>query len=62
VVDTGNNRIQIFTTEGDYLTSFSSPGGKVGDLNMPYDIAISSLGKIIVSDNQNKRLLFYQIK
>ena len=48
VTETGNNRIQIFSSDGTYLSSFGKKGDKQGEFNFPVGIAFDKNGHIIV--------------
>jgi len=56
VVDTGNNRIQKFDSEGNYLSEFGQLGWEEGEFSNPSDIAIDSKDNIYVVDSGNKRV------
>ena len=57
VVDTRNNRIQAFQTEGPFLTTWGSEGILEGEMNMPTGIAVDPSGKIVyVADTGNDRI------
>ncbi len=56
VADSGNNRIQVFDTLGNFITAYGSTGVLPGQFNSPQGIAIDESGKIIVSDSGNNRL------
>lgn len=56
VVDAGNNRIQRFSAEGNYLSEFGSFGSENGCFNGPWGVAIDSKGFIYVTDSKNKRI------
>ncbi len=56
VVDSGNNRIQRFNAQGNYLSEFGQFGTANGSFNKPWGIAIDSAGYIYVSDTQNARI------
>ena len=56
VTETGNNRIQIFSSDGTYLRSFGRKGDKQGELNWPAGIAFDKNGHIIVVDGDNHRI------
>ena len=57
VADSDNDRISIFTTQGQFLGSFSSKG-KAGhvQLHTPNGVAISEDCFILVSDYNNSRI------
>lgn len=57
VVDSGNNRIQKFDAQGNYLSpDIGSFGSANGTFNTPWSIAIDSQGFLYVSDTKNKRI------
>lgn len=64
VADTWNHRIQKFTLEGDFVGTYGlsgspspdDPGGGLGLLFGPRDIAILSDGQLLVTDTGNHRL------
>ena len=56
VTDGGNNRIQVFSSDGTYLRSFGRKGEKQGELNEPTGIAFDKHGHIIVADTYNHRI------
>jgi len=56
VTETGNNRIQIFSSDGTYLRSFGRKGDKQGEFNYPVEIAFDKNGHIIVVDSDNHRV------
>jgi sugar lactone lactonase YvrE len=55
VADSGNNRVQKFSSDGSFLTKWGSPGSGNGKLNSPQGIAISS-GNVFVTDTENNRV------
>ncbi len=55
VADTGNNRIQKFSSNGSYLTQWGSAGTNNGQFNGPSSVAIDSSGNVYVSDSGNNR-------
>ena len=56
VVDTNNNRIQVFNSAGVYQSQFGSPGSTNGKFNTPSDIAVDSNDRILVADTNNHRI------
>jgi sugar lactone lactonase YvrE len=56
VSDSGNNRIQIYSTSGEHLVSFCSKGSGAGQLNNPQGLTCTQDGMIIVADTGNKRV------
>lgn len=61
VVDTHNNRIQVFDTQGKYLTSHGEKGfGGAGRYNGLAYVEVAK-GKLYVSDNSGHEVEVYQI-
>lgn len=56
VCDSGNSRIQIYSTSGEHLVSFCNQGSGAGQLNHPEGISCTQSGKIVVADTGNKRV------
>lgn len=56
VVDSGNNRVQRFNAEGNYLSEFGQFGSGDGYFNTPWGIAIDKEGYVYISDPKNARV------
>jgi sugar lactone lactonase YvrE len=56
VVDTGNSRIQKFSSAGVALGSFGGAGSANGLFNNPRAVAVDSLGNLYVADTNNNRV------
>jgi len=56
VSDTGNNRIIVFTPEGQHIKTFGSKGTENSQFNTPMGVAVGPDGSIYVIDNQNHRI------
>ena len=56
VTDRGNNRIQVFNSEGTFLFEFGSEGFGDGEFNRPSDLAVDKDDRIIVADGGNSRI------
>jgi len=54
IADTGNNRIQEFTSAGEFVRKYSGEGENA--LNSPTGVTIDSEGKVWVSDSGNNRI------
>ena len=49
VTEVGNNRVQIFSIDGNYLSSFGTKGNEQGEFNCPAGIAFDKNGNVIVA-------------
>jgi tripartite motif-containing protein 71 len=57
VVDSGNDRIQVFSPAGALLKQFGSEGTGAGQFSSPWGIGISAYsGNVYVSDTANNRI------
>lgn len=60
VTDWGNNRVQVFDRDGDYLTSFGSGGPGRGEMKHPTDVAVGNGGSVYVMDFANDRVQVWE--
>ena len=51
VVDAGNNRVQKFDSDGNFITKWGSHGTGPGEFENPVAIDIDSLNRIYVTNN-----------
>ena len=58
VTETGNHRIQVFSSNGSHLRSFGKEGDKLGEFNQPTGIAFHN-DNIIVADGDNHRVQLF---
>jgi len=57
VVDSGgNNRVQVFDANGNFLRKFGSVGPNDGQFFNAWDVAVKSDGNIIVTDNTKRNV------
>ncbi len=60
VTDARNNRIQMFTGNGAYLTqwgsSFEAYGSGDGEFHGPFGVAVDASGSVYVADSANYRI------
>ena len=56
VADSGNNRIQKFTSTGTYVTQWGSSGSGNGQFNYPFGVAVDGSGNVYVADSNNNRV------
>ena len=59
VADSRNDRIQVFTSSGVFITKFGSKGTGPGEFDRPSGICISPEGLIIVVDFGNNRVQMF---
>jgi len=62
VVDSHNNRLQLFDIYFNVITSFGSLGAGVNQFNFPYSVARYTKNYVYISDRLNHRILSYDIK
>ena len=56
VVDSGNNRLQVFTPEGKFVGKCGRAGKGQGEFNQPWGITLDKDGNIYVADWKNHRV------
>ncbi len=56
VTDTGNERVQVFASDGAFLRAFGGTGSEPGQLLEPVGIAIGPDGNVYVADTGNARI------
>ena len=56
VVDSGNDRLQVFTPDGKALTQCGRNGSGEGEFNKPWGITLDNEGNIYVADWKNHRV------
>jgi sugar lactone lactonase YvrE/predicted membrane-bound mannosyltransferase len=59
VTDTGNERVQVFTTDGTFLRAFGGYGQEPGKLIEPVGITIGPDGNVYVADSGNGRITIF---
>jgi len=59
VCDYNNHRIQIFDSQGKFISTFGSKGNENGQFSSPFGIAINSKGNIVVSEYDNHRIQIF---
>ena len=52
----GNSSVHRFSAEGDYISSFGSPGSGPGQFRVPHSIRVSNDGRVYVADRENHRV------
>lgn len=61
VADTGNKRIRVYTSTGQYLRDIGSAGSEIGQLDEPSSVTISPDGILYVTDYWNKRISVFTL-
>ncbi len=56
VLESGNNRIQRFDSDFNYVSQFGAAGNADGEFNSPYEFTTDSDNNIYVSDSGNNRV------
>jgi len=56
VADSGNNRIQVFDVQGNFVRKWGTSGSGSGQLNSPRGIAFNASGDVFVADWGNGRV------
>ena len=57
VTDTGNKRIEVFSSDGEFITQFGGAGVQPGQLDEPVGIAVDpTSGNLVVNDTWNQRI------
>ncbi|HEX9356323.1 MAG TPA: NHL repeat-containing protein, partial [Streptosporangiaceae bacterium] len=56
VSDSGNGRVQVFTSQGRFIRQFGSYGSGKGQFFSPGNLVVDGSGNVYVADNQNQTL------
>lgn len=56
VADHNNHRVQVFTLDGDHLRTLGGEGAEPGRFQSPYDVAVTSSGRVLVTDIASTRV------
>ncbi|MEA2530486.1 MAG: hypothetical protein QOG89_2130 [Thermomicrobiales bacterium] len=59
VVDTGNERVQVFGLDGTFKRAFGGSGSEPGQLVEPVGIALGPDGRVYVADSGNARIAVF---
>ncbi len=59
VTDSGNHRVQVFSSSRDYMTQFGSMGSGNGQFNDPNGIAFDADGNVYIVDTGNNRVQIF---
>lgn len=56
VADTGNKRVRVYTSNGEYVRDIGSGGSADGQLDEPAGLALHPDGRLFVADTWNRRI------
>ena len=59
VTEVGNNRVQIFSSDGTHLRFFGSEGDQEGEFKCPSGVAYLNNGNMVIADSGNNRLQIF---
>ena len=59
VTDLGNQRVQLFNSDGNFLRSFGRQGNKAGEFSNPRGITFHKSGNIFVADQRNHSIQIF---
>jgi DNA-binding beta-propeller fold protein YncE len=59
IADTGNNRIQVFRSDGTFMAEFGKTGSQAGEFFEPYSVDASSGLHVLVADSRNGRIQLF---
>jgi len=62
VTDTGNNRVQVFDNDGDFMFQFGGFGSSAGKFNEPAGIAVDFNIRMYVVDKENSRVQKFDVR
>ena len=61
MVDSDNNpRVQLFDTEGNFITQFGQPGSGAGELDVPEHLNVNTQGKVYVVDRGDQTIKVFE--
>ena len=52
----GNSSVHRFSPNGEYISSFGSPGSGPGQFRVPHSVRVSRDGRVYVADRENNRV------
>ena len=61
VADSGNQRIQKFDANGNFISQWGGPGKSRGRFQQPSDVAVDVLGFVYVADSANHRIQKFDV-
>ena len=61
VCDAGNNRVQVFRSDGTFVRQWGSDGAAPGQFQYPASVAVSSADEVFVADHGNCRIQVFHL-
>ncbi len=61
ITDSGNNRIQVFNQQGEFITAFGEAGFSSGQFSEPHGLNITANNQLYVVDSGNQRIQAFSI-
>ena len=52
----GNSSVHRFSADGEYISSFGSPGSGPGQFRVPHSLSVAADGRVFVCDRENDRV------
>jgi len=59
LLDVLENKISVFSSEGEFLLSFGSEGNGPGEFAEPVELAVLDDGRLAICDYMHQKLVFY---
>ena len=56
VIEYKNNRLQRFSSSGEWIASWGGPGFEPGKLNQPWGVVVDSKDRVHILDSNNHRI------
>lgn len=56
VSDSDNHRVQVFSSDGEFLREFGSSGSAPGEFTIPFDLSVDANGNVVVADDGLERI------
>ncbi|HEU4322675.1 MAG TPA: flippase activity-associated protein Agl23 [Roseiflexaceae bacterium] len=60
LADTGNKRVVVMDSEGNFLFQWGSKGNAPGAFNEPIGVAVDGMGRVYVADTWNSRVQVFE--
>ena len=55
----GNSRVVKFDAEGNFVTTWGTPGSATGEFDLVHSVAVDSQGRVYASDRENNRIQIF---